>query len=66
MDFSINPLILGGNEVMPCLLLAPGITLTPNGVLKEVRNQVAWSEYIRNHTQVDQLNIDLKPGNIFN
>lgn len=66
MDFSINPLILGGNDVMSCLLLAPGITLTPNGVLKEVRNQVAWSEYIRNHTQIDQLNIDLKPGNIFN
>lgn len=62
MYVSVNPLVVGTRELTSTLLLAPGIFLTPAGVLQEVRKQLEWSEYLENRMYNNKLQVDVNPS----
>lgn len=59
ISFTVNPLIIGCDELTLTLLLAPNIPLTPNSILQKVCKDIVWSEYIKGQVMQEKVHINL-------
>lgn len=58
-----NPLLLEPTEVSPTVQLAPGILLTPYGVLQEVQERIKCADLIAAHSNELKFELDILQGN---
>lgn len=56
---TVNPLIIGCDELTLTLLLAPNILLTPKSILQKICKDIAWSEYIKGQVMPEKVQINL-------